>query len=119
MTSPTLAPGMTLLLSWGGVYALLSWWNRSEFGAISWRKVWLPLVTMGLAFGLAQVFQGAAYYWQDAAAVASLKRLDAPFTVLWAWIFFRDTEAENGSFCFRITGSMIVFVGALLIGLGK
>jgi hypothetical protein len=74
---------------------------------------------LALSFGIAQAFQAQAYTYQHAAAVASLKRLDAPLTVFWAFLILRKEEQAEGSFLFRTFGSLIAFGGAVLIGLDK
>ena len=112
-------PGINILLSWGITYAIMAY-RSGDFYALKFfpaKKVALGLIVIGLTFGIAQAFQAQAYYYQHAAIVTSLKRLDAPFTVLWAFLLLRDEEAAEGSFTFRILGSLTALGGAVLIGL--
>lgn len=121
LSNYALAPGLTLFLSWGIVYGLTAVISK-DFAKISTfaehRPVYL-LILLGLVFGVANGFQAYAYNYQHAAVVASLKRLDAPFTVLWAWILFPDQEKKDGHILFRILGSAIAFLGAAIIGFSK
>jgi len=116
-----LAPGLTLFVSWGLFYGIAAY-RTGDFQAVlrfPLRRTLSGLVILGLAFGTAQGFQAEAYNYQYASAVASLKRLDAPFTVLWAWLLLREDERIEGHFAFRIVGSLIAFAGAVLIGLDR
>lgn len=116
-----LAPGLTLFISWGLVYGLAAYHvgDFQKAGSFPRRKVVLCVVALAIVFGIANGFQAQAYNYQYAAAVASLKRLDAPFTVLWACFIFREEEKKNGHLLFRILGSLTAFLGAALIGFAK
>lgn len=114
-----IAPGLTLLVAWG-----LFWGSKSVVTG-NWRrvvllpkwKVFTALLLLAACFGVANGFQAAAYYYGFAASVGSLKRLDAPLTVLWAWLFLRREERGEGHLAFRIAGSITAFTGAFLIWL--
>ncbi len=114
-----IAPGLTLLIAWGvfwgGKSVVAGDWRRVAL--LPRRKVLFTLLVIAMCFGVANGFQAAAYYYGFAASVGSLKRLDAPLTVLWAWLFLRKEERSEGHFAFRIAGSLIAFTGALLIWL--
>lgn len=116
-----LAPGLTLFLAWGVFYGVAAWRagdfrHLRRFPAL---PVFAGLVTIGVVFGISNGFQAEAYNYQYASAVASLKRLDAPFTVLWAFLLLRQEERAEGHFAFRIAGSLTAFTGAVLIGIDK
>lgn len=120
LADSSFAPGLNLLLSWGVVYAIMAFrsGDLKALATFPTRKVVIGLIVMGLTFGIAQAFQAHAYYYQHAATVASLKRLDAPFTVLWAFLILRHEEQAEGSFVFRVLGSVVALVGVVLISLG-
>lgn len=117
------AVGTLQFLGWGLVYLFLAVRSRDFRAAGKFPRIptVLGLVTIGLLFGIANGFQAAAFNYHFAAAVSALKRLDAPFTVLWSFLPpLRAMEEEaGGKLRFRIVGSTIAFTGALLIGLGK
>lgn len=121
LSDNALAPGLTLFIAWGLCFGVAGW-KANDFhlaGRFPRRKVLSCLVLLGVFFGIANGFQAEAYRYQYAAAVASLKRLDAPFTVLWAWFLFTKQEQSAGHFGFRMIGSFLAFGGAVLIGVSK
>ncbi len=119
LTDCAFAPGMTLFLAWGLFFGVLAWSSGDYQSVRQFRlvPVLLGLVIVGICFGVANAFAAEAYRFQHAAVVASLKRLDAPFTVLWAFVFLSREERQHGYFPCRIIGSSVAFLGALLIGL--
>lgn len=119
-----LAPGMIQFIGWGLFYGALAWWS-GDFKKVTGfprRSTLLGLGFIAIVFAVANAFAAAAYNFHYAAAVGALKRLDAPFTVLWAfWLpqLRQDEKESGGSFAFRILGSLIAFAGALLIGFDR
>lgn len=121
LSNYALAPGLTLLVAWGLFYSLAAI-RAGDFTTLSYfplGRTAVGLAVLALCFGVAQAFQAEAYNYQYAAAVASLKRLDAPFTVLWAFLLLRQEEQTEGHFGFRLLGSLTAFTGAVLIGIDK
>jgi drug/metabolite transporter (DMT)-like permease len=116
-----LAPGLTLFVAWGlafGIAALRAG-DFQKLNSFNPVRSYTGLLGIALAFGVANGFQAAAYQYQFAAAVASLKRLDAPFTVVWALTLLSHQEKAAGHPAFRMIGSLVAFLGALLIGFSK
>lgn len=116
-----IAPGLTLFISWGVVYGLIGVRSGDfiRLRALAEGRPIRLLVLLSIVFGIAVGFQAHAYNYQHASAVASLKRLDAPFTVLLSWMVFPVQESKEGSLVFRVLGSVVAFAGAILIGLSK
>lgn len=71
------------------------------------------MIAMMVCFAIANASQGAAYYYGLAASVGSLKRLDGPVAVLLAALFLHEKGIQ-----YRLLGTLIIALGALLIGIG-
>lgn len=115
-TNNFFAPGVYLLLGTGVYWGFVGWWRGS------FREMWqkpgrsriLPwLVLVGMCFGLANASQAAAFYFELAAPVAALKRLDGVVAVLLGWLWLRETNIRS-----RLPGMVLIAIGALLIGIG-
>lgn len=122
LSNHLLGPGLTLALAWGIYYSCAAF-LQGDFSTVRkfpFRRTGLLLVAVAVTIGAALACQGMAYGYAHAASIGSLKRLDAPFAILWAQVLLSPQERHmEGSLVFRLIGSLIAFMGAVLIGFGK
>lgn len=83
-------------------------WNKAD------KRFFGSVIAIGLLVGVYTVLVNAGYYFSLAANVGSLKRLQIFFTAVLAWLILREKHGP-----LRVTGSIIIFLGAILIALGK
>lgn len=76
----------------------------------SGRRYWLPILAMGLAFGLLVFLPLLAFRVAPVAYVGSLKRLGIVVTVLLAWLFLGEARAPR-----RLIPALVVTVGAIIL----
>lgn len=115
-----LAPGLTLFSAWGLAFGVAAWraGDFAKFSSLAAHKPLRLLISLAIAFCIANGFQAMAYNYEYAAVVASLKRLDAPFTVLWSVFIFADDKVKS-TLWMKIIGSLTAFAGAALIGFSR
>lgn len=117
-TDAFMGPGLMLFFAFGvyGTIKAVGFGEGFGFSELPWNSrtiFWVLMLASG--FAISNWAASRAYYYSFAASVGALKRLSAPFTVLLAWLFFGATT--NATMLF--VGSIIIFAGALLIGIDK
>ncbi len=114
-TDNLFAVGLSQFLGWGIFWGIWAWYKK-DFQQVQRRKGGLLvglLVLLAATFAVANAAQGAAFYFGLAASVGALKRLDGPVTVLLAWLLLGE-----GDMRYRLPGTILIAVGAFLIGIG-
>jgi uncharacterized membrane protein len=77
------------------------------------RTDWKPLSVLGVLGGFAVILQMTAFKLTMVSYVVAIKRLSIPLTIIFSFFMLNETE----SFRERITGSLLMIIGALLISL--
>lgn len=109
MSSPVMWPLIIYTIS--GIFLTPVMMKKSPEWKSKIKTEWKPLSFLGLMGGISIIFQMTAVDLTLVSYVVSIKRLSIPITVILSYIMLNEKE----SFAWRVAGSAIMAVGALLI----